>query len=457
MIKNLIHSNLVCPDLDKDYPIITHGEGVYLFDQDGKKYIDGTAGSAAVAGLGHSVKGISDIAKLQMDKIAAIPTFAFRSKELEDYLAKLVSFSPEGFDRAWTATSGTEAVEQAMKLALQYHQLRGDQNRFKIISRWGSYHGNSIFTLDVGGMVSRRNSYSKWMNNFPHLPASFIYRRPIGMTEEEYTNQSLAEFEKCVIEAGPETIAAFIAEPVVGATLGAVSPVDGYYQEIRRVCDKYGILMISDEVFTGFGRLGTNFGIQKFNVIPDIIATAKGMGAGYFPLSAIITHQKVSSEFVKHKATFLGGHTFACNPVGAAVGSFVIDYFDENKIVENSFKMGEVFKSKLQRLYRHSIVGDVRGTGLLLAIELVADKNTKIPFAKELGISKIIFDKAFSKGVLIYPGKGTYDGVSGDHIVMCPPLIINEAQIEEMVHVIDESIQELCSELQELEILETVR
>lgn len=454
MINNLIHSMLVCPDYDRVYPSITHAEGIYLIDKNGRKYIDATSGTAAVSNLGHSISGISDVVKDQMDAVALIPTHTFTSEQIESYLDKLINFAPEGFNRAWTATSGTEAVEQSLKLALQYHQLKGENHRYKIISRWGTYHGNSVFTLDVGGMALRRAVYDKWMNNFPHIPPSYSYRRPNGMSEEEYAVMSAGELEKCLLETGPESVAAFIAEPMVAAALGGVGPSEGYFKEVRRVCDKYGILFIADEILTGFGRIGANFGMERFDVIPDIIAAGKGISGGFFPLSAVIAHKKVTSVFEEKKIPFLGGHSFACNPVGAAIGSFVIDYMKENKVVENSLKMGEIFLEKLKRLYRHEMVGDVRGMGLYLGVEFVADRETKLPFEKELNISRKIVDKVFEKGVVVYLGKGSYDGTSGDHITISPPLTINEEQIEIIVQAIDESIDEVSRNLQVNEINE---
>lgn len=438
---------LVCPNMDKQYKKIVRGEGIFLYDSEGNSYLDGTAGSAAVANLGHSNIGMSDVLKAQMDKVAIIPTHTFYTQVLEDYLEKLVAFAPNGFSKAWTATSGSEAVEQALKLALQFHQLNGEGGRHKIISRWGSYHGNTVFGLDVGGMKTRRSVYESWMQNFPHVAPSYSYRRPSGMSEEEYGQQLIHEFEECIIQSGPETIAAFIAEPVVGAALGATEPVEGYFKAVRELCDKYGILMISDEVMTGFGRLGTNFGIERFGVIPDIIAAGKGMSAGYFPLSAIIAHERVATVFENTKTAFLGGHTYACNPLGATAGSFVIDYMLEQKVVENCREVGDYFKEQLQVLNRHEIVGDIRGKGLLIGVEFVADKITRSPFPRELEISRQLVDMMFDRGVLVYPGKGTYDGTLGDHILICPPLIISKEETDVIVKALDESLQELCEKV----------
>lgn len=447
MIEHLVHSIIVCPDMDKQYPKITHGKGIYLFDETGKKYIDASSGAAAVANLGHGIEEIVSVMAAQAGRVSVTPTHAFNSGVVETYLADLVAFAPQGFSRAWTVTSGTEAAENAVKLALQYHQLKGNHHKYKVIARWGSYHGNSIFMLDVGGMKLRRETYGKWMNNFPHIPAAYSYRRPPDMSESAYAAESAAQLEKCLLETGPETVAAFIVEPVVAAALGAVPPPEGYFQEIRRVCTKYDVLLISDEVLTGFGRTGQPFAMSNFGVTPDIIAAGKGMSAGYFPLSAIIASGKVAEVFEQARKPFLGGHTFACNPVGAAVGSFVLKYMQEHQVIENARKMGDLFLHKLKRLYRHDVVGDVRGLGLMAGVELVSDRITKTPFSPDLKLAAKIGDKALEKGVVLYPGRGSADGFAGDHILITPPLIINEAQLDMIVDAFDESIAEITAGL----------
>ncbi|ROI04074.1 MULTISPECIES: aminotransferase class III-fold pyridoxal phosphate-dependent enzyme [unclassified Chryseobacterium] len=447
MIDNLIHSMLVCPSYETKYPSIVKGEGIYIFDSKGKRYIDGTSGTAAVSNLGHTIPGLSDIVKEQMDSISLIPTHTFTCEQTEAYLRKLIGFASHDFVRAWTASSGTEAVEQSLKLALQYQQLIGENQRYKIVSRWGTYHGNSVFTLDVGGMKLRRSVYEKWMNNFPHIPPSYPYRRPSGMSLEEYALVSAGEFEKRILEEGPDTIAAFIAEPIVAAALGAVVPSDGYFKEIRQVCDQYGILFVADEVLTGFGRIGANFGLDRFGVQPDIIAAGKGISGGTYPLSAVIINSKVAQLFENHKMPFLGGHSYACNPVGSVIGSFVIDYMRENNVVENSFEMGNILIEKLQRLYKYDIVGDVRGIGLYVGVEFVSNKETKEPFHKDLNVSQRIVDIALDKGLVVYKGKGSYDGEVGDHITISPPLIIDQSQIEEIVSILDDSINEFMKTL----------
>lgn len=447
MIKSLIHSMAVCPDMSKQYPRITYGQGVYLYDESGKRYLDASAGSSSVSNIGHGRTEIAETIKEQVSKFAILPTHAFSSEIVESYLQDLVNFAPTGFAKAWTVMSGTEAVENAVKLALQYHQLRGEGQRFKIISRWYTYHGNSVFMLDIGGMKARRELYSQWMNNFPHISPAYSYRKPIGMSEPEYVISLLNEFEETILQAGPETVCAFIAEPVVAAALGAVPPPVNYFKGIREICDKYGILYISDEILSGFGRTGMNFGIENFGITPDIIASGKGISGGYFPLSAVIASEKVITPFVESGTAFLGGHTFACNPVGAAVGKKVLEILHAEKLVNNAKEMGAIFLKKLETLYELEIVGDVRGVGLQVGIELVMDKITKAPFAPELNISKRIGEKSIQKGVVLYPGKGSVDGVSGDHILISPPLTINEGEIDQIVAAVTESIKEVILEL----------
>lgn len=447
MINSLIQSMVVCPDMNKVYPKIQYGKGIYLFDDKGKRYLDGSAGSSSVSNIGHGRDEVVAAASEQMSKITVLPTHAFSSEIVENYLDRLVNFAPAGYQKAWTVMSGTEAVENALKLALQYHQLRGDLKRYKIISRWSTYHGNSVFTLDVGGMKARRGLYSKWLSNFPHVSAAYNYRRPAELDESQYVAFLLEELESAIVDAGPDTIAAFIAEPVIAAALGAVPPPVHYFKGVYDICRKYGILVISDEILSGFGRTGEHFGISNFGVVPDIIAAGKGISGGYFPLSAVIATEKVMAPFVDTKTAFLGGHTFACNPVGAAVGNSVLDIIEREDLISNSKNMGAVFLKKLESLYEFDIVGDVRGVGLQCGIELVQDRITKQPFASELNLSKRIGEKSIEKGVVLYPGRGSADGILGDHIMITPPLTINEEQLDEIIAVVRTCLEEVSLEL----------
>ncbi|MDB2555973.1 aminotransferase class III-fold pyridoxal phosphate-dependent enzyme [Flavobacteriaceae bacterium] len=448
MIKNFIHSMIVCPDWNKQYPKITHGNGVFLYDKNDKKYLDASSGSAAVSNLGYGLEGIGEIVKEQINKISVLPTHAFSTEVVEEYMKKLIDFCPPDFERAWTSTSGTEAVENAIKLALQYQQLIGQKQRYKIISRWFSYHGNSIFTLDVGGMKYRRETYGKWMHNFPHIPPVYQYRYGKGLSEEEYCDQCINDLISSIEKNGPETIAAFIAEPIVGAALGAVAPPKRYFSEVKKICEAYGIVFIADEIMTGFGRLGNNFGIERYNTTPDIIASGKGISGGYFPLSAVIANEKISAVFESNASPFKAGHTFACNPLGAVVGSYVIDYMNKNRVVDNASKMGALLKTELNKLKEFEFVGDVRGEGLLLGIEFVQDRQSKNAFSRELNLSKLIFLEALERGLILYPGSGSQNGILGDHLLICPPLTINKNEVMEISTILQEVLKDLQSKKQ---------
>lgn len=440
-MRSLIRSAVVCPDYSKKYPAIAYGKGIYLYDESGREYLDASSGSCAVSNLGYGITEIADIIREQSLKVSVLPTHAFSSRVVDEYFDALVAFAPPGFERAWTVTSGTEAVESALKLALQYHRIKGDERRYKIISRNTSYHGNSVFMLDIGGMPIRKRIYSQWMNHFPHISAANTYRKPAELSEAEYVSKLVDEFEQTILEGDPATFAAFIAEPVVGAAMGGVPAPAGYLEGMYGICRKYGLLYVSDEIMTGFGRIGTRFGIEKFGVIPDIIAAGKGISGGYFPLSAVLATKEVMEPFVQQNNFFLGGHTFACNPLGAAVGKFVLSYIEKNNLVERAAIQGDYLKEKAKGLYKYDIVGDVRGEGLLLGIELVQDKATKKPFPPEMNIAKKIGEMALEEGVVLYPGKGSCDGFTGDHILISPPLIINNEQCDVILDVLEQCIE----------------
>lgn len=449
MISSLIHSQLVCPDWEKSYPRITHGKGVFLYDENGKKYLDGSAGTAAVSNLGHGIEEAAEMLKEQALKVATIPAHLFSSDIVEDYFEQLVDFAPEGFTRAWTVSSGTEAVESSIKLAFQYHQLKGNHSKHQIISRWGTYHGNTIFALDVGGLKARRDFYQVYMNDFPHIDPAFPYRKPDHMSMEEYSRFCSNQLEEAILKSGPENVAAFIAEPVVAAALGAVAPPEGYFKHIREICDKYDVLLIIDEVLAGFGRTGKPFAIENFGVIPDIIASAKGISSGFYPLSAVLAHEKVTSELVKAKQHFFSGHTYACTPLGAAAGKFVLDYMAKHNVLENVNQMGELQHQQFLKLKdKYDMIGDVRGVGLLRAIEFVQDRASKAPFPDEWQIAKRVVQKCMDKGVILYSIKGTVDYKHGDHILITPPLTINAEEIGMITQALDESLAELSKEIE---------
>jgi adenosylmethionine-8-amino-7-oxononanoate aminotransferase len=383
----------------------------------------------------------------QVAKVAILPTHYFSSPIVEEYMEKLVAFCPDGFSAAWTVSSGTEAVENALKIAFQYHQLRNQSSRQKFIGRWGSYHGNSVFTLDVGGMKIRRMAYDGLLKNHPHIPPAYCYRCPYNLSPSECNTECARSLESMIESEGPDTIAGFLVEPVVGAALGSVPAPDNYFKIVREICDRYGILLIIDEVMTGFCRTGRNFGIENWGVTPDIIAAGKGISSGYYPLSAVLLHNIVASVFEESKTPFLGGHTYACNPLGSAIGLYVLNFMESNKINDKVKQNGIYFMKQLQRLHSFPIIGDIRGIGLLCGFEIVKDKHTKEAFDPALGVSKKIGEAALKRGVILYPGRSSVDGVRGDHVLLAPPLIINQDELLHVAIVIYESIEEVCTAL----------
>jgi len=390
MPDHLISSTVVCPQPGKEYPRISHGKGIYLYDETGKQYIDGSGAASAVTLLGHGREDIAEVLRRQAACVALTPTHYFSTRVLEEYVAAISDFAPAGMNYAWTVSGGTEAVENALKLARQYHYLSGEPQRYKIIGRWQSYHGSTIGMLDVGGITSRRSMFAPLMRQHPHIPPAYCYRCPFGKVPSSCAIECAAALEKLICQEGAETIAAFVAEPVVGAALGAVPAPEGYFQRVREICDRYGVLLIVDEVMTGFGRTGKNFAIEHWGVTPDIIASAKGMSGGYFPLGIVIAHERIVKPLVDRGQSFVGGHTYACNPLGAAVGLYVLNYIKDHNLVDRARALGEYFLQKLSDLLSLDIVGDVRGMGLLVGIEFVCDKVSKKPWPAALEVSKRI-------------------------------------------------------------------
>jgi adenosylmethionine-8-amino-7-oxononanoate aminotransferase len=394
------------------------------------------------ANLGHGIPEAVAVLGGQAGKIALHP-HCFTSTVLEEYVERLVDFSPFDSGKAWTVTSGTEAIENALKIAVQYQQLRGEQGRYKILGRWGSYHGNSIFALDVGGMVIRRSVFQPLLKDFPHLPKAYCYRCPFGKTVDQCDLECARTVEDIILREDPGTVAGIILEPVVGAALGAVPAPEGYFEIIRSLCDKYGIVLIADEVMTGFGRTGNNFAIDQWGVVPDIIAVGKGMGCGYYPLSGVIVNQNIVEVFEDKRTPFMGGHTYACNPMGAAIGHFVLDYLKEHDLIARVKETGARFLKKLQTLRALDLVGDVRGAGFLFGVELVMDQSSTTPFPASFEISKKVVETAQQKGLIIYSGKGSYDGRKGDHILIAPPLNVEEDVLDRIFQIVEESLVEV--------------
>lgn len=445
MTYSVIHSQLICAQYGKNYPMIVEGEGAVLRDAQGKEYLDASGCTAAVTAIGHGVEEVSDALAEQARTLCVHPTHVFHNEVLEGYLGRLTDFAPEGFNRAWTISGGTAAIENACKLAFQYHQAKG-QARSKLLGRWGSYHGNSLLALDVGGMKMRRDFYTPLMVDHLHVSPCLAYRRPADLDEAAYEDSLVAEFEQMARQHEGE-IAAFVAEPIVGAALGAAEPTPRYFERIAAICREHDIVMIADEVMTGMGRTGTAFGCEHFGTHADILACAKGITGGYLPMGAIIAHDRVLEPIVASGEPFWSGQTYSCIPLAAAVGDAVLTYIQEHDLVARSAEVGAYLKQRLAGLLESPHVGDVRGRGLFLGVEFVADSETKAPFDPGLMFAKRVETAALERGVVMYAGRGTVDLTRGDHLLFAPPLILSREQADQITEVLRVSIEAVAAEL----------
>ena len=433
-------------NLHKFYPTADRGEGIYIYDTEGKQYIDGSGG-AAVVGIGHGIKEITEAMVRQAERISFSHSSHFTSQSTIDLASKLVQLSPKGLTRVYFLSGGSEGVETAIKMARQYQVERGKPQKYKVISRWTSYHGNTLGALALSGHTGRRRYYLPLIQHTPHIVPAYCYRCPFGLIPEKCGLECALDLEKAILYEGPDSVSAFIAEPIVGATAGALVPKDGYFQKIREICDRYDILLVADEVMTGIGRTGKNFGVDHWEVVPDIIVAAKGLSSGYTPLFAVIVKEEIHKIIKEGSGAFVHGHTYNQNPLSCAIGCAVIDYLIKHDLVSRSAKMGEYFINALRSLDHHNFVGDVRGKGLFAGIEFVKDRKTKEPFDPKLKLNGLIANRAFEKGLITYPGGGGADGIKGDHLLLAPPFIITEEQIEKMVSILDETIVEISKEI----------
>jgi adenosylmethionine-8-amino-7-oxononanoate aminotransferase len=442
-------TRVIYRDLHTAYPTVERGEGIYLYDSDGKRYIDGSGGSAAVTAIGHGVQEVVDVIAVQAKRLAYSPTHAFSTEAIEE-CARLVveEFAPPGLERVWFVSGGSEATENAVKMAIQYHRDRGNGTKHLIIGRWGSFHGATLASLGFGGNAGRRRKYAPVLMHAEHISACHPYRCRANSSCPGCDLSCARQLEYVIKQVGAENVAAFIAEPVVGATLGAVAATPGYFQEIREICDRYDVLFIADEVMSGFGRTGEKFGVDHWGVKPDLIACAKGIAGGYAPLGAVITTPKIVGEVRRRGNSFVIGHTASGNPLSCATGAAVMRYVIDHELIANAKSVGAYFLDSLRSLAgRHSIIGDVRGLGLLIGVEFVADRGSKAPFNPELRLSKQIAAATLERGLVSYPLQGTVDGVAGDHLLYTPPLTITREQIDELVGILDASLDAVMATL----------
>ena len=422
-------------------PLALSGEGCYLLDASGKRYFDGSGG-AAVSCLGHGDPEVIEAVKTQVEKLAFAHTGFFTSEPAEKLADLLIANAPGELDRVLFVSGGSEANEAAIKLARQYFVEKGETNRRFLIARRQSYHGNTLGALAVGGNQWRRKQFSPLLVDVSHISPCFEYAdRSSEESTFDYGQRVAQELEDEILRLGTDSVIAFLAEPVVGATAGAVPAVEGYFTRIREICDRYGVLLILDEVMCGMGRTGHLFACEADNVTPDIACIAKGLGAGYQPIGAMLCSSEIYRTIEEGSGFFQHGHTYLGHPVAAAAGCAVLEAILSRDLVSRVRTMGERFDKALRDQFsEHAHVGDIRGRGLFRGIELVADKVSKSPFAPEKRLAAGIKKAAFEQGLICYPMSGTRDGVNGDHILLAPPFIIEDDQINEVVTKLDTAI-----------------
>ena len=415
-------------------PVAVGGEGCYLIDSTGKRYLDGSGG-AAVSCLGHGDRAVTEAIKAQLDKLAFAHTGFLTSEPAEALADLLIAHAPGRLDRVYLVSGGSEATEAAIKLARQYWVEKGEPQRGRLIARKQSYHGNTIGALSAGGNEWRRAQFGPLLLDVSHIEPCYEYRyRAEDESPEAYGRRAADALEAEILRLGPETVMAFMAEPVVGATAGALPPAPGYFRRIREICDKYGVLLILDEVMCGMGRTGTLFACEQDGVAPDILCIAKGLGAGYQPIGAMLCTSDIYDAIADGSGFFQHGHTYIGHPVAAAAGHAVVSAILDRGLVDRVKVQGDKLMARLQdRFGQHPHIGDLRGRGLFRGIELVEDRDSKAPFDPSRGIAGKIKKAAFEAGLICYPMAGTIDGRSGDHVLLAPPFIIEDAQLDELV------------------------
>lgn len=435
--EEILHSHLFYQQGDRR-PRIDRAEGIYLWDVHGKRYLDGSSG-AMVSNIGHSNPRVLAAMKRQMDKSTFAYRLHFENDPAEDLASLTASLMPPGLDRIFFVSGGSEAVESCLKLARQYAVVTGQSSRWKVISLYPSYHGSTLGATAVTGMQQFVEPFRDMIRVMPKIPAATCYLDRDRLSHEDRGLRYAEYLREEIIRQGPETVLAFIMEPVGGASTGALVPPDSWYGRIQEICREYGILLIADEVMTGAGRTGRFLASEWWNLEPDIIAVAKGFGAGYAPLGAMAARREIVDAVLGHGG-FAHGYTYAGNPLACSAGLAVLQELQEQKLVENADRQGRKVRGHLTGLMeRYPFIGDVRGKGLLLAFELVRDRETMEPLAPGLNAHLALVEEAYRRGLIIY-SRRTRGGTVGDHFMVCPPLIITDAQIEELMDLLVASL-----------------
>jgi adenosylmethionine-8-amino-7-oxononanoate aminotransferase len=431
------------------YPVARSGHGAMIRDGEGKEYIDASSG-AAVSCLGHSHPEVLAAMRDQLDQLAYAHTSFFTTAVAEEVARDLVARAPQGIGQVFFVSGGSEAIEAALKLARQYFVERGEPQRRHIIARRQSYHGNTLGALAVGGRQWQREKFAPLMIETHHVAPAYEYR---GCRKDEtpqaYGERLAQEIEDKIAELGGETVLALVAETVVGATLGAVPAVPGYFRRVRDICDRHGILLILDEVMCGMGRTGTLHACEQEEISPDLLAIAKGLGGGYAPIGALLMRQKIFDTIAAGSGAFQHSHTYMGHPLACAAALSVQRILHRDGLLANVATQGAYLARRLnERFGNHPYVGDVRGRGLFYGIELVADRDSKEPFDPQLRLHARVKGEAMARGLMVYPMGGTADGTRGDHVLLAPPFIVDAPLVDEIVERLGDAIDAATAGLQ---------
>jgi len=432
----LMHRSLVSTP-----PVAAAARGIEIFDAQGRAYID-ASGGAAVSCLGHGHPAVLEAMRAQMETIAYAHTGFFTTDIAEKLAEMLVEDAPKGLEHVYLVSGGSEAVEAALKMARQYFVEVGQPQRRHIIARRQSYHGNTLGALATGGNEWRREQFRPLLVETHHIDPCFAYRfQQEGESDEDYAARAANALEEKLLELGPETVLAFVAETVVGATAGAVPPVADYFRRIREICDRYYVLLILDEVMCGMGRTGTLHACEQEGIAPDLMTIAKGLGGGYQPIGAVLVSSKIYDAMKTGSGFFQHGHTYMGHPMAAAAAVAVQETIRRENLLSNVKAMGSLLEERLKaRFGNHHHVGDIRGRGLFQAIELVEERASKRPFDPSRKVNAAIKKEAMARGLMVYPMGGTIDGVTGDHVLLAPPFIVTQEDIDRIVDRLGEAV-----------------
>jgi adenosylmethionine-8-amino-7-oxononanoate aminotransferase len=429
-------------------PVAVSGSGVEIVDADGKRYLD-ASGGAAVSCLGHGHPDVLAAMHKQLDALAYSHTAFFTTEVAERLADRLIEDAPPGLSHVYLVSGGSEAIEAALKMARQYFVEIGEPERAHVIARRQSYHGNTLGALAVGGNAWRRAQFEPLLIKTHHIDPCYAYReRREGESEADYAARAAQALEDKIVEIGPDRVIAFVAETVVGATMGAVPPVGDYFKRVRAICDRYGVLLILDEVMCGMGRTGTLHACEQEGVAPDLLVLAKGLGGGYQPIGAVMLSRQIYEAFANGSGAFQHGHTYMGHPMAAAAALAVQDVIRRDRLLANVAEKGARLERRLEeRFGQHPSVGDIRGRGLFWGLELVADRASKRPFDPALKLNARVKRDAMARGLMVYPMGGTVDGVDGDHILLAPPFVVEPSHVDTIVERLGEALDSALAQI----------